>query len=126
MRKGSQLRSWIAQELVGLLTVGFPESALTAGSAPAAAVETEDTLTVATEPTGTAVYVDGSMQKTTPVNVSMSASEHRVKVVKNGYLNNGRLVSVKAGQASALQIKLTPTPKNATQLMQVEEPPKGG
>ena len=65
-------------------------------------------LTVASNPAGAAVYVDGAFAGQTPLDaVKLSAGDHRVRVVKDGYLENGRLVNLTAGGARNLDVKLT-------------------
>ena len=67
-------------------------------------------LSVETDPNGAAVYVDGRLAGATPVSVSgISAGEHRVRVVKSGYLENARLITVTAGKPTAVKVKMTRT-----------------
>jgi hypothetical protein len=126
MRKGNHVCSVTAWGLAGLLAAGFPGPVAAAAGAAAAGTEAAGVLEVATEPAGAAVYVDGLMQGATPVSLSLAPGDHRVKVVKEGYLENRRLVSVKTGQSNLVQVKLTPAPKGATRFLQVEEPEGGG
>ena len=65
-------------------------------------------LLVESEPTGASVYVDGRMAGHTPVVLSsVGAGVHRVRIMLLGYLENSRLVTVKAGGRSTLRMRLT-------------------
>jgi hypothetical protein len=66
------------------------------------------TVTVASEPAGAVVYLDGQFAGRTPVTVErVQPGDHRVRVVKEGFLENGRIVAVGAGQTATLQLRLT-------------------
>jgi PKD repeat protein len=70
-------------------------------------------LTVGSNPLGAAVYVDGKSVGQTPVTVDrLEVGEHRVKVVKDGYLENSRVVSVVSGTRSQVDVNLTPHAAN--------------
>jgi len=70
--------------------------------------DTPGAISVASEPTGAAVYVDGQFVGHTPLDVkSLLPGDHRVRVVKDGFLENGRIVSVAAGRTGSLQVRLT-------------------
>jgi hypothetical protein len=76
--------------------------ALLAESAPAA------TLSLASDPAGAAVYVDGEFAGHTPIDVkNLQTGDHRVRLVKDGYLENGRIVNVGAGETRRLHVRLT-------------------
>jgi hypothetical protein len=65
-------------------------------------------LSVDSDPAGAAVYVDGRFAGQTPVSMTkLATGDHRVRVVKDGYLENGRTVSISAKQPSTVQVKLT-------------------
>jgi PKD repeat protein len=89
------LAGWVPG--TGIALAASPEMA---GMSPA--------LTVASNPIGAAVYVDGKAVGETPVQLKVAAGDHRVKVVKDGYLDNSRVVSVVAGRPSRLSVNLTP------------------
>jgi hypothetical protein len=81
---------------------GHPASAI---SGPGA---TEGALSVQTDPAGAAVYVDGRFVGETPLTLpALAAGDHRVRVVKDGYLENSRIVRVSTGKSEALQLRLT-------------------
>jgi PEGA domain/PKD domain len=71
-------------------------------SAPAA------TLSVASDPAGATVYVDGEFAGQTPLEVkNLQAGDHRVRLVKDGYLENGRVVTVGSEKTHRLHVRLT-------------------
>jgi hypothetical protein len=105
---GSRMFAWA---LVGLLTLG---SGTTLVADPSAA------LTVASDPVGAAVYVDGQLLGQTPLALArVAAGDHRVRVVKEGYLENSRVVTMRAGQADAVNVRLTRS--SSTARMQVDD-----
>lgn len=89
-------------------------------------------LSVASEPAGAMVYVDGQPRGTTPLGLkSLAPGDHRVRVVKTGYLENSRVLTLRAGRAHALDLKLTPHVASTRHTVQVDPdtPPaeeKGG
>jgi len=92
--------------LAGLMVLGFPGPGLVLG-APAPPSPSGN-LSVDSDPAGAAVLVDGQAQGTTPVALqALPAGDHRVRVVKDGYLDNSRVVKVAAGQTERLQVRLT-------------------
>src|SRR5262245_25127028 len=77
-------------------------------------------LAIETDPYGAEVFVDGRAAGATPVTVSrLTAGEHRVRVVKSGYLENARVITVVAGKPTAVKVKLTRTGDTATEAGQV-------
>jgi hypothetical protein len=109
-----------------LLAAGTPA----AWAGPATSAKPATALEVQSEPAGASVYVDGQLKGATPVAVEGIASgDHTVRVVKEGFLENSRVVSVPASGRS-LRVALTSTgvkPHAATAL-QVEpgEPKSAG
>src|SRR5262245_42916320 len=90
------LRLWAAIAVAAFL-VSSSESPGTLG-----------TLSIASDPSDAAVYVDGQFVGRTPVEVkALQPGDHRVRLVKDGYLENGRLVNVASGKARSLQVRLT-------------------
>jgi hypothetical protein len=66
-------------------------------------------LSVTSDPTGAAVYVDGDYVGRTPISVPrVPAGDHRVRVVKDGYLENARVIKLTPDRTDAIQIRLTP------------------
>ncbi len=64
-------------------------------------------LSIETDPAGPAAYVDGQFAGQTPVQVGeLVPGDHRVRVVKDGYLENSRVVSL-ADRTNVVQVKLT-------------------
>jgi PKD repeat protein len=79
-----------------------------AAGEPAVAFPTS-ALAVNTMPAGASVYVDGQFQGATPVRLEgLAAGDHRVTVVKQGYLENSRVVAVRGGQVQDVTVELTP------------------
>jgi hypothetical protein len=79
------------------------------GDAPAAG-----SLAVVTEPAGAAIYVDGELAGQSPVTLEqIPAGDHRVRLVKSGYLEHGRVVTVGAGRTAQVNAKLTASSASA-------------
>src|SRR5213593_76256 len=75
------------------------------GVEPRAAAAT-GTVTIRSDPADAAVYVDGQFAGRTPVTLERVAEgDHRVRVVKNGYVEHGRIVAVRAGRDASLQVR---------------------
>ena len=111
----------ITWALAGALAVGVPFTGVSF-AAGNEAVMAGAALTVASNPVGAAVYVDGKLAGQTPLTVDrLTAGDHRVKVAKDGFLENSRMVSVAAGQKGAVQINLTPGGRGI--LKQVDDEP---
>lgn len=111
-----------------LLTVsmllGFPSPGLVYGATAAAAPAASGSLSVETDPAGATVLVDGQAWGTTPLAVRpIAPGDHRVRVVKQGYLDNSRVVSVQAGQVGRVQVKLTPHGQESAVRAQVDTAP---
>jgi chitodextrinase len=69
------------------------------------------TIEVVTDPAGAAVFVDGEARGVTPVSVpDVPAGTHRVSVVKDGFVENSRVVSVAAGRSENVDVRLTQAP----------------
>lgn len=67
-------------------------------------------LSIDSDPDGAAVYFDGRSAGTTPVTIAdASMGSHRVRIVKNGYLENSQVVTVRADRRTHLTVKLTRT-----------------
>jgi PKD repeat protein len=65
-------------------------------------------LSVASDPPDAAVYVDGQFVGRTPLEVkALPPGDHRVRLVKDGYLENGRVVNVASGKTGNVQVRLT-------------------
>jgi hypothetical protein len=87
-----------------LLVLGVAGTALAADPASPAA----GSLAVSTVPSGAAVYVDGELQGAAPLSLDLTPGDHRVRLVKQGYLENSRLVDLRSGRADRLTVSLTP------------------
>ena len=65
-------------------------------------------LVVESDPAGASVYVDGRLAGETPLTLpAIAAGVHRVRVMRLGYLENSRLVTVKSGTRATLRARLT-------------------
>jgi PKD repeat protein len=65
-------------------------------------------INVSSDPPGALVYVDGRAAGETPLMVDkLTAGDHRVRLVKDGYLENARLVTVAPKKAGELKVTLT-------------------
>jgi hypothetical protein len=74
----------------------------------AATGEAAGSLLVESDPAGASVYVDGRLAGETPVTLSaIAVGVHRVRVVRLGYLENSRLVTVKERARARVRTQLT-------------------
>jgi PEGA domain-containing protein/PKD domain-containing protein len=111
-----------AAALCGLLALGSPSIAVGASTADVA--QEAAALSVTSVPAGATVYVDGQLQGATPLDLKgLAPGDHRVSVMMPGYLENSRVVSLRAGQSHDVQVKLTPQVPPAGEKPQV--PPAG-
>jgi PKD repeat protein len=108
---GGALQRRVALAVIAVLAVN-PSVTMAGGGPPEAAprpspVARMGSLAVESEPAGAAVYVDGQLTGQTPLQVAgLTAGDHRVRLVKGGYLENARVVSVGA-TPSAVRVRLT-------------------
>jgi hypothetical protein len=91
-------------------------SAVAGGGLMLSAAEAVGSLLVESEPAGASVWVDGRLAGQTPLNVErLAAGVHRVRLVRLGFLEHSRLVTVKAGSRATLRSRLTaPRSQNAS------------
>src|SRR5687767_14840510 len=69
------------------------------------------TLSIVSDPVGALAYVDGRAIGQTPIDVlRLTAGDHRVRLVKDGYLENGRLVTVSRGKTHKVHVRMTAHP----------------
>lgn len=87
----------------------LPVTGIAAPAEPAAAaVAPLGGLSIATDPIGATVYVDGQYAGLTPLVVNkVSSGDHRVRVAKDGFLDNSRVVNVATGQPKSVSIQMT-------------------
>ena len=79
----------------------------------AATSDSESTgmLSIVSDPAGAVAYVDGRVIGQTPIDVPrLTAGDHRVRLVKDGYLENGRIVTVARGKTQTVQVRMTAHP----------------
>jgi hypothetical protein len=98
--------------LLPALVVVFPIGAGAAGLS--------GTIEVVSEPAGAAVFVDGDERGVTPISLAgVPAGPHRVSIVKEGFVENSRVVNVPAGGRESVGLSLTqaqaPPPASAPQ-----------
>jgi hypothetical protein len=124
-----QHRFWTASRPVSWATV--VALALSGGNVATSATrragsDAEAALTVTSVPAGAAVYVDGRRMGETPLRLdALRPGAHRVRVNRQGYLENGRRVEVVEGRTSDLKINLTPLPESAVRRQADEAPATG-
>src|SRR5262245_17936588 len=83
-----------------VLVAGAPRVALANGAV--------GSLMVQSDPAGASVYVDGRFAGQTPLTLATtSPGVHRVQLTLAGYLENSRLVTVKAGARANIHAQLT-------------------
>ena len=89
--------------------------ALVGGERRIVAAGEAGSLLVESEPAGASVYVDGRLAGETPLTLpAIAAGVHRIRVVRLGYLENSRVVTVKAGSRATVRARLTdPAPQSA-------------
>jgi outer membrane lipoprotein SlyB len=72
------------------------------------AAERSGILLVESDPGGASVYVDGRLAGETPLTLrGIAAGVHRVRVVRLGYLENSRIVTIKADTSATVRVRLT-------------------
>src|SRR5687767_8635414 len=73
-----------------------------------AAGDASGSLVVESAPAGAAVYLDGKAAGETPLTLTaIAAGLHRVRVMRPGYLENSRLVTIKPGARATVRTQLT-------------------
>ena len=93
--------------LVALLMVGGPGLGLGAMTANEGE-EARAALSVVSDPVGAAVYIDGVSHGVTPLEIdALDVGEHRVTFLKDNYLENSRIVTLKPGQKESVSVELT-------------------
>ena len=106
---------WIhaGRVLVPILTASLALAPSVDASGGAAALA--GAFLVSSDPSSADVFVDGTFAGRTPITLSrLTAGDHRLRVAKDGYLENGRLLHLKSGRSEALQITLTPLPAGSS------------
>src|SRR5688500_2482566 len=91
LRIPASVRCTVSLALSVMMVAGAGAAETPKGGAAA----TTGALSITTDPVNAEVSVDGRPAGQTPTNlVAMPAGEHRVRIVKNGYLENARVVTV--------------------------------
>src|SRR5262245_62155808 len=97
-------RTWILI-VVLLATVAMSRHA------PLSAAGGAGSLRVDSEPAGAVVYIDGRQTGETPLTLdTLPEGVHRVRLVRSGYLDNVRLVTIKSGARADVRTQLTAAP----------------
>ena len=107
--RSQRWRTPVNRCLVVLLVLAFPlpGSLVMAGREAGA---TAGILSVKSEPAGATVYVDGRQRGQTPLDLEgLPEGDHRVNLVKDGYLENSRVLSLRSDRAEAVSVTLTPS-----------------
>jgi len=83
----------------------------------ASAADGPGSLLVESDPAGAVVYVDGQPAGETPLKIaSIATGVHRVRLVRLGFLENSRVVTIKPGVRATVRARLTdPAPQTAGQ-----------
>src|SRR5216110_3547855 len=78
-------------------------------------------LLVESDPAGAAVYVDGRLAGETPLTLAaLSVGQHRVRLVRLGYLENSRVITVTRNARATLRARLTdPAPQAKTAALKI-------
>jgi len=130
MKKKSAVHAGTSGLMVVLLALGFPGMGLSLGTGSSdAEAPAGGALSVVTEPEGATVYFDGEAKGVTPVELQqLSSGDHRVTLVKEGYLENSRVVSLEGGETRTLDVDLTPSSEATRHTIQIrtEEGGAGG
>jgi PEGA domain len=102
-------------KVVGVPVAVLMALALWSGALRAGADNPTGSLLVESNPAGASVYLDGRLAGETPLTVpTIAIGTHRVRVVRLGYLENNRLVTIKAGERASVRARLTdPAPQTA-------------
>ena len=73
-------------------------------------------LSIASDPDRASVFVDGRVLGETPIEIPrVAAGRHRVRVVKSGYLENSRIITVSARRKAIVNVRLTRTVETSKQ-----------
>lgn len=108
--RSPHLFPWLRSVLTVALSCSMIAGADWAASAKGGPANPVGGLSITTDPADAAVYVDGRLAGSSPLHLpEVAAGDHRVRVVKSGYLENARIVTVAAGQPKSVQITLTRT-----------------
>lgn len=80
-----------------------------------AGAKDEGAVSVTSDPSDAAVFMDGAFVGRTPVMIPrLSAGDHRLRVVRDGYLEHARLVVVSSGKTGMLHVRLSARDQTGT------------
>lgn len=94
---------WTRQGLAWALVATMGGVVSAAGQRP----DAPGTLLIISEPAEADVYVDGTPVGKTPVSVPTAAGDHRVRLVKGGFLDNSRVVTTSSRKPLTMRVTLT-------------------
>jgi PEGA domain/PKD domain len=72
-----------------------------------AAIRPHGTLKISSDPSGATVLIDGQERGRTPVTLDIEVGSHLVRILREGYLENGRRLSVDDGATEIVDVTLT-------------------
>ncbi|MGB7218396.1 MAG: PKD domain-containing protein [Vicinamibacterales bacterium] len=101
------VKQLLSTALVGLMVFNSPAPVLARPEPGSSAAAPAGDLLLASNPSGAGAYVDGVFAGQTPMRVTVPAGDHRVRFVRDGYLENARVVSVSANRSTNLDVRLT-------------------
>ncbi len=82
--------------------------------------EAEGGVSISTSPAGASVFVDGRLRGQSPLEIgALLVGDHRVKLVKDGYLENSRVLVVEADGTTDLDVTLTEATAGAGSAVQL-------
>lgn len=94
----------VVRLLIGLLTTAFASSS----SSEVYQQPGFGVVSITSEPAGAVVYVDGGVVGVTPTDdVRLAAGDHRVRLLKEGFLESVRSVRVTSGAVERIRVDLT-------------------
>ena len=111
-----RFRQTLAILMITLLAVIVP------GMAVSGAERGSETagLSVLSEPSGAVVYLDGESKGLTPLDLDrLSPGDHRITLVKDGYIENSRIVSLEGSRPQTMDVTLTPSNDQTRYSMQI-------
>lgn len=103
-KRGTGRVSWPLVVCIAAIAAAAPCQEPPAAGEPAAAA-----LSITTTPEGAEVSLDGRIRGKTPLRLAdVPAGEHRLRLLKPGFLENSRPLSLEAGASEAIHQDLTP------------------
>src|SRR5260221_316874 len=83
-------------------------STMPLGATPRAGAKDEGAVSVTSDPSGAAVFIDGAFVGRTPLTVpALAAGDHRLRLVKDDYLENSHVVNIDRSKTATIRTTLT-------------------